>query len=687
MPSKVSSQGSPGALDPTFGTNGKTYTQVRTITNYINDMALQPDGKIVAVGSGSGMEVVRYTAGGVLDSSFSAEATSGEAYGVAIQPDGKIVVVGNNSAANIDMKIVRYNTNGTFDTTFDSDGIAVIAVGTATDIGHAVAIQTDGKILVSGRRDSPPSFQTSNAIIRLNSDGSQDMSFGTAGVVIPPVSGFVFQHHLALHSDGKFVIVSRSFVNGTSSLVLLRYGSGGVLDTSFGAGTGIVSTSFGNGGTEYESIAIQPDGKYVVSCSSFTNATSYDFYVLRYLADGALDDSFGDLGRVKTPIGPGASLDQAKALVLQPNGKIILGGRAPNGSNYNFVTVRYRKDGTIDTRWGVGGIATTDMGGTADSINAMVIQPNGRIVVGGESDIATPGTRRFALARYMGEGPENSDFDRDGSTDVSIFRPSTGDWHIFQSRTGTLTGVKWGIATDELVPADYDGDLKADFAVWRPGPVGRLYILNSSDNSVRVEDFGQTGDDPSVVGDYDGDGLADPAVYRAGATPGQPSFFYYRRSFNNPGGDITFVPWGAHSDVAVRGDFSGDGRIDPTVFRPQTGTWFTVNVNDGNATFAASWGIAGDTLVPADYTGDGKTDRAVFRNGIWYVLRSDNGGAEYTTWGLSTDRVVPADYDGDGRADIAVYRDGAWYILGTSETRFLNFGSATDVPVPSAYMP
>jgi hypothetical protein len=327
------------------------------------------------------------------------------------------------------------------------------------------------------------------------------------------------------------------------------------------------------------------------------------------------------------------------------------------------------------------------MGGPADSINAMVIQPNGRIVVGGESDIGTPGTRKFALGRYLSEPAENSDFDRDGSTDISIYRPSTGEWHVLGSRTGSILGARWGLPTDELVPGDYDGDMRTDFAVWRSGSVGHLYVLNSSNNSVRVEDFGQTGDDPSVTGDYDGDGVADPAVYRAGASAGQQSYFYYRASLNNSGGDITYVPWGLNGDIAARGDYTGDGRLDPTVFRPQNGTWYTVNVNDGNATKVATWGISTDRLVPADYTGDGKTDYAIVRDGVWYVLRSDTGAAEYTAWGLPTDKLVPADYDGDGDADIAVYRDGTWYILQNGTIRYVNFGLTTDLPTPSAYLP
>lgn len=690
LPVQVKSQGAPGAIDRTFGTLGKVYTQVRPVTNHVNDLALQPDGKIVAVGSGSGMEVLRYTASGTLDTTFNgtgqAELTTGDALAVAIQPDGKIVVVGHNfPATNLDMKVVRYNANGTLDPTFDTDGIATLPIGAGTDIGQDVAIQPDGKILVAGRSDTPPTFATSYAIARFNANGSLDMSFGNNGVVIPSGNGQNFPHQLALQADGKFVHLQTAIVNGNQVLVMRRYNPSGQVDEGFGA-MGTVTTGIGLA-IEFAAVALQADGKIVVSCSSFTNASSYDFSLIRYNNDGSFDDTFGTGGIVTTPIGPGATLDQAKALVIQPNGKIVVGGRSPNGSNNNFVTVRYTRNGSVDPRWGVGGIAITDMGGPADGIHAMVIQPNGRVVVGGESDIGTPGTRKFALARYMGEGAENSDFDRDGSTDISVYRPSDGDWYILASSTGSLLGVHWGLPGDQLVPADYDGDLKADIAVWRSGATATLYVLNSSDNSVRVEQFGATGDDPSVVGDYDGDGQADPAVYRAGASPGDQSFFFYRSSFNNPNGDITYVPWGTGGDIAVRGDFSGDGRIDPTVFRPSVGTWFTVNVNDGNATLVRRWGLGTDRLVPADYTGDGKTDHAVFRDGVWYVLRSDSGSAEVTSWGLTSDKPIPADYNGDGQADIAIYRSGTWYILEGTTPRYVNFGLATDLPSPGAYMP
>jgi hypothetical protein len=258
---------------------------------------------------------------------------------------------------------------------------------------------------------------------------------------------------------------------------------------------------------------------------------------------------------------------------------------------------------------------------------------------------------------------------------------------VLGSSTGSLIGVKWGISTDELAPADYDGDLKTDLAVWRAGTSAFLYILNSSNNTLRLEQFGQTGDDPSIVGDYDGDGKADPAVYRVGASVGQQSYFYYRGSLNNVAGNTTYIPWGTNGDVAARGDYTGDGRFDPTVFRPSNGTWYSLNLVS-NLSTALAWGLATDKLVPADYDGDAKTDLAVFRNGSWFILQSSTGLTQYAYWGIPTDIVVPADYDGDGRADAAIYRNGVWHIQqSTAGYRAVSFGLATDIPTPTSYMP
>jgi len=285
-----------------------------------------------------------------------------------------------------------------------------------------------------------------------------------------------------------------------------------------------------------------------------------------------------------------------------------------------------------------------------------------------------------------------NDFDTDGRADLSVFRPSLGDWFLQRSAQG-FAQVHWGIASDKTVPADYDGDFKTDLAVWRENGYGDpnrsyFFILQSSTNTFRQEQFGRTGDQPTVVGDWDGDGKADVAVYRNGASAGAQSFFFYRPSAS-AGIDFRTIYWGISGDQSVRGDFDGDGKIDAAVFRPSNSFWYVLKSSDGQPLYQ-SWGISSDRLVPADYDADGKTDFAVFRpsNSVWYILNSATGTPSYSVWGISTDTLVPADYNGDGKAEPAVYRasEQRWYIPACAVAPAVNtkFGASGDTAVPAA---
>src|SRR5207247_8414828 len=180
----------------------------------------------------------------------------------------------------------------------------------------------------------------------------------------------------------------------------------------------------------------------------------------------------------------------------------------------------------------------------------------------------------------------------------------------------------------------------------------------SATATVRIEQFGRNGD-VLTVGDWDGDGRADPAIYRDSAV-GSQSYFFYRGSLNNPNNDVTFIPWGTAGDKSVRGDFDGDGKFDAAVFRPSDSVWYIRQSSNGAGRFQP-WGLSTDKLVPADYDADGKTDIAVFRpaDGVWYILNSLNGSITFTQWGVSTDTPTPADFNADGRAEPAVYRNSS----------------------------
>ena len=278
------------------------------------------------------------------------------------------------------------------------------------------------------------------------------------------------------------------------------------------------------------------------------------------------------------------------------------------------------------------------------------------------------------------------DFDGDSKSDVGIFRPSTGEWWINRSTLGLAVPV-FGSTTDKITPADFDGDGLTDIAVWRELAQSRFFILESSTNTVRSDDFGVIGDDPRVVGDWDGDGRADPAVYRHGA-PNTQSIFFFRGSNNNPSGNITFLPWGNGSDQPVNGDFDGDGKHDPAVFRPADGNWW-IQLSSNGANVVQHWGLADDKTVTGDFDGDGKSDMAVFRpsDTTWYILQSLDGQPRIQQFGLATDILTTGDYDGDSKSDISVYRPSNgqnWTLLsGNGTSRVLTFGTVGDLPVAS----
>lgn len=278
-----------------------------------------------------------------------------------------------------------------------------------------------------------------------------------------------------------------------------------------------------------------------------------------------------------------------------------------------------------------------------------------------------------------------SDFDGDGKSDVAVYRPSTGEWYASRSSNGALMALPFGVPTDIATPGDFDGDDKMDVAVWRSGPAGTaaFYILQSSTGTVRTELFGQTGDNTIAVGDWDGDGKADPAVYRDSAV-GQQSYFFYRGSLNNPAGNTTYIPWGVTGDKPMYGDFDGDGRMDPAIFRPSDQTWYIYQSSNGSLR-ADRWGVATDRFISGDFDGDAKTDLTVFRGGIWYVKQSSNGQGSYINWGLASDAPFTGDYDSDGKSDVGVYRGGIWYIRvsATGSLDVRSFGVATDTAVAS----
>lgn len=243
-----------------------------------------------------------------------------------------------------------------------------------------------------------------------------------------------------------------------------------------------------------------------------------------------------------------------------------------------------------------------------------------------------------------------ADYDGDARTDFAVLRPREGleeaIWYVRRSGDGGGVREQWGAQTlgDVPVPADYDGDGRADLAMWRV-PNGEWEIRGSATGAITSVRFGTSADVP-VPADYDGDRRADLASYRAG------SWNIYGSLVGN-----TQRTLGSGVDLPVPGDYDGDGRADAEVFGPTNGTWAILQSGSGT-TRRLNWGGAGDIPVPADYDGDLRTDIAIWRpsTGAWWVISSRSGEILSTTWGAAGDQPEPFDFDGDGKADLGVHR-------------------------------
>ncbi|MFN6964744.1 MAG: DUF4394 domain-containing protein [Pyrinomonadaceae bacterium] len=271
------------------------------------------------------------------------------------------------------------------------------------------------------------------------------------------------------------------------------------------------------------------------------------------------------------------------------------------------------------------------------------------------------------------------DFDGDRRADYAVYRLSTNSYFINRSSNNSFFSFPFGLASDVQTPGDYDGDGRADAAVWRPSN-GTFYVLRSSTGSVQFFQFGLNGDEP-VARDYDGDGRTDFAVVRRS---GGVMTWYIANSSN---GTVRIQQFGLDSDVTAPGDYDGDGRFDLAVFRTtgaQQGTFFVLRSTLGPT--AVQWGIGSDLVVPGDYDGDGRTDYAVVRVGTqytWFVLLS-GGGVLSAQWGIKPHLTVQADYDGDGRTNIATWdpATGIFYVLNANGTATeYRFGMNGDYPI------
>jgi uncharacterized delta-60 repeat protein len=351
-----------------------------------------------------------------LDSTFgsggrvSTPVGGGHGEAVVIQPDGHIVTAGWRTAgAGNDFALTRHDASGNLDLGFGTSGIRTTDLGGADDEAYDAALTPDGGVVVVGRTDAAGLANIDFGVVRYGPDGTPDGGFGSGGIVKTDILGGGDQANaVAVQPDGKIVVAgfaTRSGIDGDFAVV--RYNANGTPDQSFGT-AGIVTTDLGTRSDDARAIAIQPDGKIVVAGSAGDNGD--DIALVRYLSDGHPDMSFGQAGIRITDLG---SDDVANGVALTASGQILVAGYTLGPKiNRDFLLARYTADGTLDASFGDHGAVKTDVGGGDDFAENLVVDASGRVVVVGRATSAT--ILDMALVRYLPGGGLDTSFDGDG---------------------------------------------------------------------------------------------------------------------------------------------------------------------------------------------------------------------------------------------------------------------------------
>jgi uncharacterized delta-60 repeat protein len=623
-----------GDLDPSFGTGGKVTTPVGSGYDDAHALVVQSDGKLVAAGFSNDVSnydfadfaVVRYNTDGTLDGTFGTGgkvttpvgSASDYAEALVVQSDGKLVAAGySNTGSSYDFAVVRYNSDGTLDGTFGTGGKVTTPVGSGSDYAEALVVQSDGKLVAAGFYNTG-SFNYDFALVRYNSDGTLDGTFGTGGKVTTPVgsSGDVAEA-LVVQSDGRLVAAGSSRNGSYDDFALVRYNTDGTLDGTFGTG-GKVTTPVGSSNDGARALVVQNDGKLVAAGYSY-NGINNDFALVRYNSDGTLDGTFGTGGKVTTAVGSSNNL--AFALVVQSDGKLVAAGPSSNGSNDDFAVVRYNSDGTLDGTFGTGGKVTTPVGSSGDVARALVVQSDGKLAATGMS---LTESYDFAVVRY-----EGSPLATPTPTPTATSTPPPPGDPTFLGGVENPFGL--GDAGSDSVPAfaDLDGDGDLDVFIGETfgallyyrntgTPAAPAFVLQGT-NPFGIADLGNY-NAPFFV-DIDGDGDFDLVEGVEDYGPGRLVYFQNvgtatAPSFSGPVSNPFGLSWtGSSRCVPGFGDIDGDGDRD-AIFGDSSGN-LRVALNVGTPTapsFGAlqvnPWGLAdiginsAPTFVDIDADGD-----------------------------------------------------------------------------------
>lgn len=365
----------------------RIYTFVLILAVTISAFSL--DDTVISPASPGDLDITFSGDGRVTDIFPGSSGAGGNA--VAIQSDQKILVAGSRlSSGRFDFAVIRYNTDGSLDSSFGTGGRTATQVGIGSSEAYAVAVQSDGKIVVAGEAEG------NIGIVRYNPNGSLDTTFDTDGRV--ETQGGIATS-MAIQVDGKIVVAGYGEGTGNADFVAARYNPDGSLDSSFD-GDGIARTPVGTGDDEAYGVTIQPNSKIVVAGWG-VNGFRDDFAVVRYNTNGSLDTSFDGDGKVLTQIGSAVS-SLGFAVTIQLDSRIIVAGAAFLSAGYDFAMVRYNMDGSRDTSFGSNGEVVTRVEVNQDFAQGVAVQFDGRILAAGYGFNGTQ--TNFAVVRYEPNG-------------------------------------------------------------------------------------------------------------------------------------------------------------------------------------------------------------------------------------------------------------------------------------------
>ena len=379
--------GADGDLDPTFGTSGQVMIDINKSTDIAQAVAIQSDGKIVVVGQ----------------------------------------TYKNNDYSDEDFVVTRYNSNGTLDPTFGKGGKVRTDFPDLAAVPSSLVIQPDGKIVVAGGAFPLFTFLGDFKVVRYLPNGKLDRSFGDGGIVtssFPGQGSYAFA--VALQPDGKIIAAGTDFVafsgddSSNTDFAVARYNTDGSPDTTFGGGSGQLTTDFDGFNDDAFAILIQADGKLVAVGSAKNPSNFYDFAATRYFADGSVDSSFGVSGKVRTDFGD-HGFDQARSAALLPDGRIVAAGFAATQNNVfqKFAVARYSSNGVLDTSFSQDGLTQVDFGSCCQSANKILLQSDGKIVIVGFANTESSDSD-FLLARLTSRGSLDQSFGIGGKVRTSF---------------------------------------------------------------------------------------------------------------------------------------------------------------------------------------------------------------------------------------------------------------------------